>query len=260
MVSQIKIVSGLTGTAVACARSEIFFEISALPRGSHALIDAVIESSGFNFISRFSILIYQSTHTHVYTFAFRSSSNTLSRASIYSSFRVYIYHFQRWCSFDVITSHYRSENFFFFYVVSKRRAGKLIHAHSPQLTSTIFLEHVTHVFLRIYRFLPSIFDIIFPEKLFVCLARVLSLCLNRKVTYSTRISMSKTIRIARGNRSILPWNNLVQSVYPSLSLSLSQKIDKNFNRDRSLQWICKRNEFLQAGNRKRRFHVLRDVS
>lgn len=140
----------------------------------------------------------------------------------------------------MITPHYRSENFFF-YVVSKRRAGKLIHAHSPQLTSTIFL--ITHVFLRIYRnrFLPSIFDIIFPEKLFVCLARVLSLCLNRKVTYSTRISMSKTIRIARGNRSILPWNNFVQSVYPSLALFPKKSIKISIETEVSNEYASETN-------------------
>lgn len=140
MVSQIKIVSGLTGDSGCLCSEWNFFEISALPRGSHALIDAVIESSGFNFISRFSILIYQSTHTYTIRVSFQFKHFVSSLYLLFLS-RIYIYHFQRWCSFDVITSHYRSENFFFFYVVSKRRAGKLIHAHSPQLTSTIFLEH-----------------------------------------------------------------------------------------------------------------------
>lgn len=87
---------------------------------------------------------YLSKYTHIYTrHAFRSVSNTLSRASIHASSRVYIT-FNDDAALTWLHLITASENFFF-YILSKRR--KLIHAHSLQLTCTIFLEHVTYVFL-----------------------------------------------------------------------------------------------------------------
>lgn len=147
MVSQIKIVSGLTGTAVGCARSEIFskYRCPALPRGSHALIDAVIESSGFNFISRFSILIYQSVYIHAIRVSFRFKHFVfLSRYISLSTMM------QLWRDYTSL----QEREFLLPHRIREKTEGKLIHAHSPQLTSTIFLEHTYFSYTN--RF--SIFD------------------------------------------------------------------------------------------------------
>lgn len=169
-----------------------FFEISRLPRGSRVLIDAAIESSGFNFISRFSILIYRSIHTRV--------PNTLSFAYIIFN-RV-----MRWLH---LINEKRGE---FLNIVS-RRLGKLIHSPSNFLhisRTYVFLVHQPFLTIHVRNAsLPHSFaSHVFPV-------------FNRKVTCSTRISISKTIRMEPMNSLPSWWNNLVQSL--SLSLSLSSK-------------------------------------